>query len=46
MRLVLFTLVGALLFPDLVADNVLKDKLVVYDNANKQIGWKNFDCTF
>lgn len=26
-------------------DNVLKDKLVVYDNANKQIGWKNFDCT-
>jgi hypothetical protein len=26
-------------------DNVLKDKLVVYDNVDKRIGWKNFDCT-
>lgn len=26
-------------------DNVLKDQLVVYDNVNNRIGWKNFDCT-
>ncbi|KAG0623566.1 hypothetical protein M758_3G183700 [Ceratodon purpureus] len=26
-------------------DNVLKDKLVVYDNVDKKLGWKNFDCT-
>lgn len=30
----------------LVADNVLKDQLVVYDNVNNRIGWKNFDCKF
>lgn len=30
-----------------MADNVLKDKLIVYDNAvqPKRIGWKDFDCT-
>jgi hypothetical protein len=25
-------------------DIVLKDKLVVYDNEQHQIGWKNYDC--
>jgi hypothetical protein len=27
-------------------DIVLKDKLVVYDNEQHQIGWKNYDCKY
>jgi len=29
-----------------VADLVLKDKIVVYDLAGQRIGWANYDCKF